>query len=84
MKNCINCGKEFEFNDGRVKKCNACRNESSCHMPSNEEIGKLIEESSQRVAKHLKKMKRISFIKSFIDYAFKLVVLGLLIVLLVK
>lgn len=84
MKNCIICGKEFESTDGRVKKCKNCRNESSFHTPSKEEFEKLYAESSQRVAKHLKKLQRTNKIKSCIEYAFKLIVLGLLIVLLVK
>lgn len=83
MKKCINCGKEFESNDGRVKKCKNCRNES-CYTPSREEFENLYQASSLRVRKHLQKMQRVSIIKTSIDYAFKLIVLGLLIVLLVK
>lgn len=80
MKNCIICGKEFESNDGRVKKCSNCRNKLHFFAPihSEEELEIL------SVRKQLKKMYRVSIIKTSIDYAFKLIVLGLLIVLLVK
>lgn len=83
MKKCINCGKEFESNDGRVKKCRNCRNESY-YTPTQEEFDNLYEASMLRVRKQLKKMQRVSIIKISIDYAFKLIVLGLLIGLLVK
>lgn len=86
MKKCINCGKEFESNDGRVKKCTNCRNKLRFFTPtySREEFDKLYEESTLRDRKLMQKMQRINIIKTSIEYAFKLIVLGLLIVLLVK
>ena len=85
MKNCINCGKEFETTDGRVKKCESCRKDVKYHTPSKEEFEKILAQSTERVQNHMKKLRRINFLKSVfvLTYAFTILFLLVIILLIV-
>ena len=82
MKKCINCGKEFESTDGRVKKCKNCRNVSPYHTPTKEEFEKIFAVSSARVQNHMKKMRRIRLLKSVLSIVYNITILFLLVIIL--
>ena len=82
MKKCINCGKEFEPTDGRIKKCDSCRKDVKYHTPSKEEFEKVLAESTDRVQKHMKKLRRINLLKTLFVLAYDLTILFLLVIIL--
>ena len=65
MKKCINCGKMFENNDKRIKRCDSCR-----FGEDKEKKMKQIEEdlraNTERLAKIMKKYHRKALVKKII------------------
>lgn len=82
MKKCIKCGKEFEPTDGRIKKCDSCRKDVSYHAPSKEEFEKVLAQSTDRVQKHMKKLRRINLLKNLCVLTYDFTILFLLVIIL--
>lgn len=64
MKKCIKCGKPFESDDKRVKKCDLCRF-GKIHKESENELLKNYMNSTARINELMKKYRRKQRIKKF-------------------
>ncbi len=65
MKKCIKCGKHFESDDKRVKKCDLCRF-GKVHKESENELLKNYMNATERINKLMKVYKRKQLIKKIV------------------
>ena len=85
QKYCSKCKQRFSSMDNRVKYCEKCRvKKPKVHTPSKEEMDKVLEVARKRVNQHLRKLKIQRIFWSSLGIVYKIVILIILILILVK
>lgn len=82
MKKCNQCGKPFESDDKRVKKCDLCRF-GKIHKESENELLKNYMKSTERINELMKKYRRKQRIKKIALIALLIAVEALNIILII-